>query len=83
MADHHLRFLGPHMCIQMVPGGQYALECSEMHCLQMHFVHQAPAECACAALKNQDGGRPWKRWIKYKFSILDPEACNYNYIVEN
>jgi hypothetical protein len=23
-----------------VPGGQNALECSEMHCLKMHFAHQ-------------------------------------------
>jgi hypothetical protein len=22
-----------------VPGGQNALECSEMHCLKMHFAH--------------------------------------------
>jgi hypothetical protein len=27
-------FLGPRMRIQLVPGGQNALECSEMHCLQ-------------------------------------------------
>jgi hypothetical protein len=33
-ADRHLRFLGLHMSIQMLPGGQNALECSEMHCLQ-------------------------------------------------
>jgi hypothetical protein len=33
-ADRHLRFLGPHMLIQLVPGAQDALECSEMHCWQ-------------------------------------------------
>jgi hypothetical protein len=27
-----------------VPGGQNALECSEMHCLKMHFVHPGTAE---------------------------------------
>jgi hypothetical protein len=24
-----------------LPGGQNAQECSEMHCLKMHFAHQA------------------------------------------
>jgi hypothetical protein len=28
----------------------------------MHFADQASAaECACVALRNQDGGQPWKR----------------------
>jgi hypothetical protein len=31
-ADRHLCFLGPHMRIQLVHGGQNPLECSEMHC---------------------------------------------------
>jgi hypothetical protein len=45
-ADHHLRFLGPHMRIQLVPGGQNALECSEMHCLQciLSTRHQLNAQ---------------------------------------
>jgi hypothetical protein len=33
-ADRHLYYFGPHMRIQLVPGGQNALECSEMHCLK-------------------------------------------------
>jgi hypothetical protein len=29
----------------------------------VHSAHRATAECACAGLRNKDGGRPWKRWI--------------------
>jgi hypothetical protein len=33
---------------------------ADRHLCFMHFAHQAPAECACASLRNQDGGRPFK-----------------------
>jgi hypothetical protein len=54
MADRLLRFLGPHMRIQLVPGGQnYALECSEPHCWKCILptrhqlnVHVRPLEMA-------------------------------------
>jgi hypothetical protein len=31
---------------------------SAFRCIPVHFAHQAPAECICAALRNKDGGQP-------------------------
>jgi hypothetical protein len=41
------------MRIQLVPGGQNALECSGMHCFAMHFAHQAQLNAHVRALETK------------------------------
>jgi hypothetical protein len=47
--------------------------------LENAFCPPTTAECACAALINKDGGRPWKRWISNSHSRFNNIACDLVY----
>jgi hypothetical protein len=40
------------------------------------FCPPGTSWCACAALRNRDGGRPWKQWIDYCAQIVTQQCSN-------
>jgi hypothetical protein len=52
-ADAPSLFLRAAHAHSAVPGGKNALECSEMHCLKMHFAHQVQLNAHVQPLKTK------------------------------
>jgi hypothetical protein len=53
------------MRIPLVPGEQNAFQAVHFAAFQCILPTKAPAECACAALRNKDGGHDWQSVISF------------------